>query len=371
MNDNQVTTQADALRQMVENAVENEGDLPASELTENASLSGNATEAGAAVKDGAAMHADDVLMLSGEVVISEDGSQSAQMRGMLSYEPTDYPPTAVGRALSPEENRILSDVFQREGTFAEEHPDFFDANGNLRPETDTAELLKAVSDAVSKNPQSAPQMKEIFSKAGYPKLVTQMIANSMTLAPEELKEPHKLDDLYRQIDANMTKLASAASHLTGGEENAVTRAAAEIHDNLDFISQVNDLYSYIQIPLQLSGQNATGDLYVYRNKKQNKNENDELSAFLHFDMEHLGSTDISVKMKQKNVNTRFYLADDGAFELIMNNIHILKENLDHLGYNCTIECENDAREHDFVSDFLERDVKTTENISRYSFDVRA
>ena len=46
-------------------------------------------------------------------------------------------------------------------------------------------------------------------------------------------------------------------------------------------------------------------------------------------------------------------------------------NLDNLGYTCVVECENEAKPVNFVTDFLEKDVKTAENISRYSFDVRA
>ena len=197
------------------------------------------------------------------------------------------------------------------------------------------------------------------------------MAQNITIAPEELKEPHRLDDLYKKMDETMTKIAESASHLTAKANNPIVTAASTVHENLEFISQVNDLYTYVQIPLQLSGGHATGDLYVFRNKKQQKGDDDELSAFLHFDLEHLGSTDISVRMKNKNVNTKFFLEDDASYELIMNNIHILKENLDNLGYTCEIQCENDANPVNFVSDFLERDVKTPENISRYSFDVRA
>ncbi len=367
----QVQTQADALKAMVAEQ------MSGSEGLKTPSLEGDAGERTIISSNGngmlpeAADGENGLLLSNGNILITEDVSEPNRMMISLHYDPADYPALSVGRALPPEENLKLSETLRNTTTFPMDHPEFFDENGALRPETDTTELLHAFSDYASKSLEHATQLKHLFGEKGYANLVSNLIGDSMTIAPEELKEPHKLDDLYRQIDANMTKLASAASHLTPGTENLITTAAAEIHDNLDFISQVNQMYSYIQIPLQMSGQNATGDLYVYRNKKHTKNEDDEISAFLHFDMEHLGSTDISVKMKQKNVNTKFYMADDGAFELIMNNIHILKENLDNLGYSCTIECENDAKPVDFVSDFLERGVKTSDNISRYSFDVRA
>ena len=91
----------------------------------------------------------------------------------------------------------------------------------------------------------------------------------------------------------------------------------------------------------------------------------------HFDLDHLGSTDISVKMKHKDVKTQFYLEDEISFQLVQSNIHILEEKLNNLGYNCKVDVINDSNEVNFVEDFLMKDSKTGGSIQRYSFDVRA
>ena len=290
---------------------------------------------------------------------------------LTSYDPEEYAFETIGKGLSPKDNGEVSYVLSQKTNFAYEHPEFFDENGALKPEVNVKDLVKQVVDYFQSNPQEAPMAKDLFAREGYGKLLAHLLAQNITVAPEELKEPHRLDDLYKKMDETMTRIAESASHLTAKADNPIVAAASTVHENLEFISQVNDLYTYVQIPLQLSGGQATGDLYVFRNKKQQKGDDEELTAFLHFDLEHLGSTDISVRMKNKNVNTKFFLEDDASYELVMNNIHILKENLDNLGYTCEIQCENDANPVNFVSDFLERDVKTPENISRYSFDVRA
>lgn len=132
------------------------------------------------------------------------------------------------------------------------------------------------------------------------------------------------------------------------------------------------MVSYVQLPLRMAGQSTTGDLYVYTNKKSKKNEDDDtLSAFLHFDLDNLGSTDISVKMKNKDVDTKFFMEDDISFQIIKNNIHILEQKLNDLGYNCTINVENDSKAVNLIEDFMKTDSKTAGNIQRYSFDVRA
>ena len=103
-----------------------------------------------------------------------------------------------------------------------------------------------------------------------------------------------------------------------------------------------------------------------------KSEDDEISAFLHFDMDYLGSTDISVKLHNRNVDTKFYMEDDRSYELIMNNIDILRKRIESKGYNCNINVENEGKKVNLVNDFLRHDSKGTATpVSRYSFDVRA
>ena len=142
---------------------------------------------------------------------------------------------------------------------------------------------------------------------------------------------------------------------------------------MDFINQLNQAYTYIQLPLKLSGQQATGDLYVYSNKKRRIGEDDELSAFLHFDLQHLGSTDISVKLKNKKVSTDFYMADDVSFALIQKNLPLLQEKLERLGYTATLNVSKDdkAEPVDFVEDFLKQGLSAGGGIRRYSFDMTA
>ena len=78
--------------------------------------------------------------------------------------------------------------------------------------------------------------------------------------------------------------------------------------NIDVYKRQNQMYSYVQVPMRLRGQNVNSELFVYRNAKGTKSEQEELTAFLHFQMESLGNVDISVKMKQKNVSANWYLA---------------------------------------------------------------
>lgn len=85
----------------------------------------------------------------------------------------------------------------------------------------------------------------------------------------------------------------------GVTQNSFVQTAADIRSNVEFMNQINQVYTYVQLPLKLSGQNASGDLYVYTNKKKLNDPEAELTAFLHLDLDNLGSTDVSIRMKDK------------------------------------------------------------------------
>ena len=157
---------------------------------------------------------------------------------------------------------------------------------------------------------------------------------------------------------------------TGLEQQQFLQNVADIRGNVDFMNQLNQIYTYVQLPLKLSGQNANGDLYVYTNKKNLNDPDTELSAFLHLDLEHLGATDVSVKMLRKNVKTNFYFSDDASYELVQRHLPILEAKLNQKGYNCTFTVSNEDKKVDFVQDFLKKDMPSAGVLHRYSFDVR-
>ena len=126
--------------------------------------------------------------------------------------------------------------------------------------------------------------------------------------------------------------------------------AAEVRGNIEFMNQLNQAYTYVQVPLKMSGQNANGELYVYTNKKNLRDPDAELSAFLHLDLEHLGSTDVSVKMQHRNVKTNFYMADDASYDLVEKYLPVLEQKLKDKGYQCTITMTKEEKKVSFGDD---------------------
>lgn len=146
----------------------------------------------------------------------------------------------------------------------------------------------------------------------------------------------------------------------------------DIHQNIQFMNQINELYTYVQIPLKMSGQTASGELFVYTNKKELQDPEADLTAFLHLDMDHLGSTDVSLRLHNKTeVTTNFYLEDDVTYDLIKAHLPILDEKLKKKGFVTTFTVTNEGKSVNFVEDFLKMDQPVAGTLRRYSFDMRA
>ena len=136
------------------------------------------------------------------------------------------------------------------------------------------------------------------------------------------------------------------------------------------MNQLNQMYSYVQLPMKLRGENAHGDLYVYTNKKNLAKKDGNVSAFLHLDMEHLGMVDVYVAMERGRINTNFYLADEKSLDLLEQNIDTLTKRLTEKGYQADAKLMLKEESGNVMEEIIRAD-KNISVISELSFDVRA
>ena len=205
----------------------------------------------------------------------------------------------------------------------------------------------------------------------FTRLLTDSLKSSWTLNPEDVKDASKVSELYRRLGSQLDTLAKALE-ATGQESSNMARGVTNLNQNLDFMNQLNQIYTYIQLPLKMNQNTAHGDLYVYTNKRNLAAKDGNVSAFLHLDMEHLGPVDIYVAMQNEKVNTHFYLSDDKMLDFLMENIHMLNERLETRGY--AVKCELSVKETEASSNpvldaILQDD--TNKQLTHYAFDVRA
>lgn len=232
-------------------------------------------------------------------------------------------------------------------------------------------LMKLPTDLSEKNILAG--LKQMVREGGGNKFlepVLQLLKQQWTIAPEQVADAEQVEKLYRRLDKQIKGLAQIMEGV-GQTGMPAHSAATNLVQNLDFLQQMNQLYTYIQLPLRLQNGEAHGDLYVYSNKKHLAEKNGQISALLHLDMEHLGPVDVYVSMMNEKVNTRFYLQDEEMLDFLMVHMDRLTQRLQKRGYQCSLEMqvrELGEEQKNVIQKLLEQENHVP--MAEYAFDVR-
>ena len=310
--------------------------------------------------------------VTGQISEEVSGQSTGEIKGESREVIVREAPESVSYALKDSGLSSLERELKALPDFEKMHSSYFDADGKLRPDTDAKELARDILQYLKENPDALKKNADLLTGKSFSALMKNVYEQSFTVKPEELMgKEHPMKELYKNMTVRLNEVDQLLQK-TIGEDNPASRTIHNVQDNVKFMDTLNQNYTYLQIPLRMSGQNATGQLYVYHNKRKGKSaENEELTAFLHFDMEHLGSTDIAVKLKNKKVDTRFYMDNDASYDLIEANLPILEARLNAKGYTCKLEVSNDKHPVNFITEIVEKDAPKAGTLQKYSFDVKA
>lgn len=227
-----------------------------------------------------------------------------------------------------------------------------------------AELMK--SDLFTKG--DTRQLLRLFSSKEFRSLLTEQMKENFLLKPEMVADKEAVEQFFTKLREQVSRLTQTVSE-AGKAQTQLFTQTNQLRENLDFLHQLSQTMQYVQLPLRMAGQETTGDLYVYANKKGLTKE-DSISAFLHLDMEHLGPVDVYVAMQNRKVNTHFYLQDDAMIDFIQAHIHLLNERLEQKGYQMQTEVSQKDTPSG-VTEEMRKDQEESVCINQYSFDVRA
>ncbi|MCR5557026.1 MAG: flagellar hook-length control protein FliK [Butyrivibrio sp.] len=233
------------------------------------------------------------------------------------------------------------------------------------------ELAQSFDETTLNNPVEVAAWKKLFSSDEYNKILKDTMESQWLLKPGDVEKKENIENLYQRLGTQAKALADAINNSPMANSN-LGQAANNLSNNLDFMNQLNQMFQYVQLPLQMTGQNVHGDLYVYQNKHKKLSEDGSVSAVLHLDMENLGPVDVFVKLLDTKVTTNFYVMDDEVLTLINDNIHILNERLEKRGYTMQVNLKlhDDMDGQDAAVDEM-LDVTRTPILSTASFDARA
>lgn len=240
------------------------------------------------------------------------------------------------------------------------------AENSSQPGVDSlAELMK--SDLFTKG--DTRQLLRLFASKEFRSLLTEQMKENFLLKPEMVADKEEVEQFFTKLREQVSRLAQTVSE-AGKAQTQLFTQTNQLRENLDFLHQLSQTMQYVQLPLRMAGQETTGDLYVYANKKGLTKE-DSISAFLHLDMEHLGPVDVYVAMQNRKVNTHFYLQDDAMIDFIQAHIHLLNERLEQKGYQMQTEVSQKDTPSKVTEEIRKDQEEESVCINQYSFDVRA
>ncbi|NLL75731.1 MAG: flagellar hook-length control protein FliK [Clostridiales bacterium] len=235
------------------------------------------------------------------------------------------------------------------------------------------QLLQDINNFLLKNGEniSSEKVINLFGSKVYNQLLQSEILRQWLVKPSDVGQKNSVEDFYGRLREQSAQLTEALGRIS--RDVPLSKSLTSMQNNIEFMNQLNQAFNYIQLPLKMSGGNAHGDLYVYTNRRNAPKEDESISALLHLDMQNLGTMDIYVMMKEKNVSTKFYLKDEQTIDFIAKHIHILNERLSKRGYtmNAKMVVNKDTDKKTDVIETMDTPEKRENILAQYSFDVRA
>lgn len=268
----------------------------------------------------------------------------------------------ISEKISPESRDVLAGIIENDNPEAIETANVI-REGNLTSKNFLSTIIKEFNEG-----KITPEaFKKIVDSNEFKQVVENFVRQEMFIAPEDINKQN-IKKLFSKIINDTQNLTEKFSGIKLADNMLNTNE--QIRQNVDFLNQANQFMNFIQIPLKMTGQNTHGDLYVYKNGKNDLSEKEELKALLHLDMDNLGPMDIFVCLKNQNVTTNFKVASDKILDYIEEHIDELNIRLKALGYNVTTNITSEKSDYSFKKKVIDDRIPPVE-IKRFSFDVRA
>lgn len=258
--------------------------------------------------------------------------------------------------------------------FLKEAAGLLTEKGITLSENTTQEMMKALLDITAGNTQEAESLQKLFSGKVWKNLLEGTVKTQWSLTPETLPKEGEVGKIYEKIVKSLHTLNETLQQ-NGAQNTALQESITNLSENIDFMNQLNQMYTYVQLPLKMQNGEKNGELYVFTNKRSLAEKDGEVSALLHLTMEHLGPLDVYVKMNQGRVSTEFTVEKEETLLFLEKNISILTDRLQKRGYDisCKMKVKNEAGEPETPVERLltEKQNGAAPVHAQYAFDVRA
>ena len=213
-------------------------------------------------------------------------------------------------------------------------------------------------------------IEEKSIKENVKSILEEYFKENFYIKPEVIAKKDGIKDFYQSLHANLAELEEFL--LKNELENTESlKNVTAMKKSISFINDINQMFQYVQLPLQLTREKADAELYVFSKKRQMSEQEENFSAYLQLKLEQLGQINIYVEKKVQQLELKISLEKEQTYQLVQQEFWRLEERLKEKNYQVSkiIEME-ESKSQDFLSN-LQKNHRTITRNSLHAFDVRA
>lgn len=196
-----------------------------------------------------------------------------------------------------------------------------------------------------------------------------LLKDQFLMKPEMIKDADSVKQFYEKLQLQIEQLEHLIKS-TGKEESSLGKNITTVKNNIQFMNQINEMYHYVQLPLKMNQETASGDLYVYKRKNSKTGEDGKLTALLHLSMPTLGNMDVFLSLQDQRLSTRFCMENEELVDFMEAHMDLLNDKLAKKGYLIQTSVAMNTQEEKTVIDHIMKTENKIPVFSDTSFDAR-
>lgn len=196
---------------------------------------------------------------SGEVFLAEETSAASKENELAIANKEPVREWQLGNLLKESEREAFSRQLTELGVSKR-------ITAQVKDGTISYKELFSVLSRISEEKQQAEPLQKLFASKEFGTLVKSRMMKQLLMEPETVGKDGKVSEYYEKLRQQTQRLTDTFSTI-GKENSNLFKSVDNLRQNMDFMHQLNQAFTYVQLPLKFSQGTGHGDLYVYTNKK--------------------------------------------------------------------------------------------------------
>ena len=141
----------------------------------------------------------------------------------------------------------------------------------------------------------------------------------------------RLREAREELFARLALIEEAISRAAQPARAEMLQQTQKLMDHVRLLNSI-DQFVYMQLPVQLSEQRKTAELYVFKRKGGKRADPDNVNILLSIDLENMGHWEALLNIKGKDVSINMEVAGEAEKDHFCDNTVMLHEMLNEEGY---------------------------------------